>query len=60
MSYNHITRKSSGFNPIELYEEYKSKWWWFVVSVIVCCGLAYLYSLRKNPIYEVSANVLIS
>lgn len=51
---------NSNINLVELYQEYKSKWWWFVVSVVVCCGLAFLYSLRKNPIYQVNASVLIS
>lgn len=53
-------KTSGGINLIELYNTYKSKWWWFVVSVIVCCGLALLYALRKNPVYQVTANVLIS
>lgn len=51
---------NSNINLVELYQEYKSKWWWFVVSVVVCCGLAFLYSMRKNPIYQVNASVLIS
>ncbi|MCM1518485.1 MAG: polysaccharide biosynthesis tyrosine autokinase [Pseudoflavonifractor sp.] len=53
-------KPAGGINLLELYNEYKSKWWWFVVSVVVCCGLAFLYSLRKNPVFQVNANVLIS
>lgn len=50
----------NSINLLQLYNDYKSKWWWFVISVILCCALALLYSLRKNPVYQVSANVLIS
>lgn len=40
--------------------EWMSKWYWFVISVIVCIGLAFLYTKIKKPEYLVKANIVIS
>lgn len=42
-----------------MFEEYKKHWWWFVISVIVCVGLAFVYTKIKKPEYMVRANVLV-
>lgn len=39
---------------------YLSKWHYFVISIIVCCSLAFIYGKIKKPEYEVRANVLIA
>ncbi|MDE5941647.1 MAG: polysaccharide biosynthesis tyrosine autokinase [Muribaculaceae bacterium] len=36
-----------------------SRWYWFVISLVICCGLGGLYILRKAPVYERSATLLI-
>ncbi len=45
---------------VGLLKTYISKWYYFVISVIVCCGLAFGYAKLKRPVYQINANVLIS
>ena len=45
---------------VGLLKTYMSKWYYFVISVIICCGLAFGYTKLKKPVYQVNANVLIS
>lgn len=59
-NYTGQNNESSRIDIQDIYHQYKSKWWWFVISVIFCCGLAVLYSLRKNPVYLVKASVLVT
>jgi len=54
-------KKNSGkVDLLKLWHEYKSYWWLFLVSVVGCCGLAFIYSCIKLPAYSVQANVLVS
>lgn len=54
-------KNNSDFIDIKsLINQYISKWYLFVISVLVCCSLAWLYTKIKNPEYAVRANVLIS
>lgn len=39
---------------------YMAKWYYFAISIVVCCGLAFLYGKIKKPEYAVKANVLIA
>ncbi len=43
-----------------LLREYVSKWYLFVICIIVCTGIAYLYTKMRQPTYDVRANILIS
>ncbi|MDE6574047.1 MAG: hypothetical protein K2L84_01810, partial [Muribaculaceae bacterium] len=43
-----------------LLRQYTSKWYLFVISVIVCCALAFVYTRIKQPEYAVRANLLIT
>ena len=45
---------------VGLLKTYMSKWYYFVISVFVCCGLAFGYTKLTKPVYQVNANVLIS
>ncbi|MBR5550537.1 MAG: polysaccharide biosynthesis tyrosine autokinase [Muribaculaceae bacterium] len=45
---------------VGLLKTYMSKWYYFVISVILCCGLAFCYAKMTKPVYKVVANVLIS
>lgn len=36
-----------------------SHWQWFVISLVICCGLGYIYLKRTSPAYEKNASVLI-
>lgn len=45
---------------VGLLKIYMSKWYYFVISVFVCCGLAFGYTKLTKPVYQVNANVLIS
>ncbi len=40
--------------------EYKSKWYLFVISVLVCAGLAFMYTRVKKTTYGVRANVVVA
>lgn len=54
-------KNSSDFIDFKsLFSQYLSKWYLFVISVIVCVGLAYLFTKVRTPKYLVRANVLIS
>ncbi len=56
-----VQHNSSDFIDIKgLLRQYISKWYLFVISVIVCAGLAFVYTKIKAPVYAVRANVLIS
>lgn len=53
--------KSSDFFDVRsLLQEYASKWYLFVISVLICGGLAFLYTRVSKPVYGVRANILIS
>lgn len=47
------------FDISSLFKTYMSKWYYFAISVVVCCGLGFVYTKMKQPVYEVRANVLI-
>lgn len=53
-------KSSEYFDIRALLESYKAKWYWFAVSVVICAGLAFLYSYVSHPTYGVRANVVIS
>lgn len=53
-------RSSDFFDVRALVQNYVSKWYWFVISVIVCLGLAFLYTRVSRPVYGVRANIVIS
>ncbi|MCM1068112.1 MAG: polysaccharide biosynthesis tyrosine autokinase [Muribaculaceae bacterium] len=42
-----------------LLRQYTSRWYLFVISVIVCAGLAFLYTRVRQQDYAVRANLLI-
>ena len=43
-----------------LLHDYAKKWYLFVICIVVCVGLAYLYTKIHQPVYSVHANILIS
>lgn len=43
-----------------LIKQYLSKWYLFVISIVLCTGLAFVYSKVRQPEYVVKANLLIS
>ena len=45
---------------VGLFRQYVKKWYLFVISVVVCVGLAFIYSKVRLPEYAVRANLLIS
>lgn len=54
-------KKKSEFIDIkEVLAIFKRKWYWFLISVIICCGIAYVYTKISKPQYKVVANVLIT
>lgn len=54
-------RKNTDFFDVrELLQRYAAKWYWFVISVIICGGLAFVYSRISKPLYGVRANIMIS
>lgn len=58
MATNH--KKSEFIDIRGLLTTYLKKWYWFALSVVVCCGLAFVYTKISKPKYQVVANVLIS
>ena len=52
--------ESEIINVLGLMKTYMSKWYYFVISVILCCGLAFGYIKLTKPVYQINANVLIS
>lgn len=48
------------FDIKSLFLRYFSKWYIFVISVIICGGLAFLYTRVKKPVYGVRASVVIA
>lgn len=56
----HRKASSEYFDIKGLFRDYASKWYLFVISVIICVGLAFLYSRIKKPVYAVRANIAIS
>lgn len=59
---NQQERKNNEENVLdtkELIALYLSKWYWFIISVVVCCGLAYAYLLKTPTVYTRTASILI-
>ncbi len=40
-------------------QQVKIHWLWYLLSVAVCCGLAFVYLKSTNPVYERSTQLLI-
>ena len=57
---DNTSKRSEIIDIAGLLRDYVSKWYWFALSVILCCGLAFVYIKIKKPVYQVNANVLIS
>jgi capsular exopolysaccharide synthesis family protein len=36
-----------------------NKWYWFLLSVVICLGIAYLYTARISPLYAQNAVILV-
>lgn len=54
-------RKSSEYFDIKgTLMMYLSKWYLFLISVIICVGLAFVYTRRTQDIYGVRANISIN
>lgn len=51
--------KESTFDISEYLSACLSRWRWFLLSVLVICSLATVWVLRKEPVYELSEQVLI-
>jgi capsular exopolysaccharide synthesis family protein len=51
--------RQSGLNFAKIYTILVLNWQWFLLSVLVCLGLAYAYLRYAEPVYQVSARMLI-
>lgn len=47
------------FSFADFFKKCASKWLWFVISLAVCLGIAVLYVMRQQPVYERSEQILI-
>ena len=43
-----------------IFRQYLSKWHYFLISVIVCVGIGFLFTLRILPQYEVNARIRLN
>lgn len=59
MEANKQKQKEESFSIKDLLWISLSKWYLFVISVIVCCGVAYYYTLRTPNTYLRTAKLLI-
>ncbi len=48
-----------GFSFRDFMSQCVKYWQWFVASVVICCGMGFLYILRQQPVYEREMEVLI-
>lgn len=56
---NNQDRNDQGLNLVDLAVYLASKWKWYILSLLVCCGLAY-YHYAKTPLtYFRSATIII-
>lgn len=44
----------------KIFRNYMRHWWWFAISLILCCGLAFIYLKKKSPIYLVKALIMVN
>ena len=44
----------------KIFRNYLHHWWWFVISLILCCGLAFIYVKKKNPVYLVKGLMMVN
>jgi len=51
--------RQQGLNFAKIYTMVVLNWQWFLLSLIVCLGLAYAYLRYADPVYQVSARMLI-
>lgn len=55
------TKQQGGFIDLKaMIRILKDHWYWFLISVVVCCGLAFAYVKIHKPVYLYSANMLIA
>lgn len=53
-------RQSDFIDLRALFEDYRAHWYWFLISLIICCGAAFVFIKARNVQYAVRANVLIT
>ncbi len=51
--------EQSGFSYQELFSMLLLNWQWIVLSVIVCCAVAFVYLRYTTPVYQVSTKLLV-
>jgi capsular exopolysaccharide synthesis family protein len=56
---NQRVSKEEDFQIFELIAKYLCYWPWFALSVVVCCGIAYVYAKSLPNTYKRSASVMI-
>ncbi|MCH5347611.1 MAG: polysaccharide biosynthesis tyrosine autokinase [Muribaculaceae bacterium] len=53
-------QKGDAIDVAGMLRQYVSKWYIFAICIVVCVGLAFLYTQISNPKYMVKANVLVA
>lgn len=56
---NQDIQDSDSIDFSAILKKYSRKWRWFLLSFAICISLAIIYTLVANPIYRVSAKILI-
>ncbi|MCD8305454.1 MAG: polysaccharide biosynthesis tyrosine autokinase [Prevotella sp.] len=51
--------EQSGFNFQELFQMLVLNWQWIVLSVIICCAVAFVYLRYTTPVFQVSTKLLV-
>jgi capsular exopolysaccharide synthesis family protein len=57
---NQFTPKNEDFQIFNILNKYLNHWPWFALSMILCCGLAFLYIKATPKLYKRTATVLIN
>lgn len=59
MEKNTLNKRPDFIDAIAILKNYVKHWLLFLLSVILCIGVAFIYLKSKNPIYQITANILI-
>ena len=54
-----VQEEESGMSLREIFDMFLFNWMWFALSVIVCCGLGYLYLKTQPKVYQRQAMMLV-
>ncbi len=55
-----IEQPSDTIDVGKVISNYLHHWYWFVISLVVCCGLGWVYMAKKSPQYLIKSIIMLN